>query len=824
MKKEINFRSDFKVFLESESGWSVPFRVTLYTAGNKQKGCVVAYDGHEYEGCHVDELGRLVVAVDNAGMGMGALLADVEVYLTDKDYADGVCNATWTVGVKDADGNALVLTAQGETDVDIAAVLPPFYQVGPQGERGPQGEQGPQGEPGPSVTVINDLTTGGADKALSAEMGKVLAKEATTEHKGLMSAEDKKRLDNGIHEIGSDSIEGYFVGTTDVANSAFRATDYIPIIGYEYITILKGSYANESYKCLCFYTSEKKLLAEGQQNNYNVGDKIDIPEGACYVRAFIATYSAVGTSILIGASVDSLRESCVKTNSSLEDLKKEVDELQNKEANLVPINQAESMQAGFITANGTIVEHSAFINTGYIDISKYKKAIIKTGNSQSYDNPQYHAIHYYDDKKNQIGYADGFTANQELVFLDGAHYIAVFVQSYAQSITLHVPTEEYLLMQVASNTEAVDALSIKEWEIIKTYFFAGIPKYIDVPVGDNSYIYLQNMSSIDLEFMSKASVAATVTKSYTDEAFTNEPLFTKYNSKVIAITPTSAQMAKMWITVKNNLFENTAEAILRIRGVKRQGGDGSTKNILIVGDSLIESSKAALRVFSELVSDGDYVINKIGTLQNGLCEGRGSWSWSTYTNPLYETTPYNNYTNPFMNNGVLDFKNYMSVNYPSLQGIDIAVISLGTNDMGQNGTGTTEEMQAKAVTAVGKAKIFIDALLRDYPNCKIALGLPSFGAKYSSNNLYAYGFARSIMLYNKLMVETFDNGIYHSNVTCVPQGLFIDRNNAYPHTDVEINGESHRFYNDFIHPTNIGLEEFGWAYYAKIRAILNGLL
>ena len=201
------------MFLESESGWSVPFRVTLYTAGNKQKGCVVAYDGHEYEGCHVDELGRLVVAVDNAGMGMGALLADVEVYLTDKDYADGVCNATWTVAVKDVDGNALVLTAQGETDVEMAAVLPPFYQVGPQGEVGPQGPQGPQGEvgpqgpqgpqgevgpqgpqgpqgePGSSVTVINDLTTGGADKALSAEMGKMLG----------MSVEE---LEERVHDLG----------------------------------------------------------------------------------------------------------------------------------------------------------------------------------------------------------------------------------------------------------------------------------------------------------------------------------------------------------------------------------------------------------------------------------------------------------------------------------------------------------------------------------------------------------------------------------------------------------------------------------------------
>lgn len=46
-----------------------------------------------------------------------------------------------------------------------------------------------------NLVVVNDLTTGGADKALSAEMGKELAKESTTEHKGLMSAEDKIKLE-----------------------------------------------------------------------------------------------------------------------------------------------------------------------------------------------------------------------------------------------------------------------------------------------------------------------------------------------------------------------------------------------------------------------------------------------------------------------------------------------------------------------------------------------------------------------------------------------------------------------------------------------------
>lgn len=49
---------------------------------------------------------------------------------------------------------------------------------GPQGPRGPQGPQGPQGNPGSSVDypfeLVNNLFGGGTDKALTAEMGKVL--------------------------------------------------------------------------------------------------------------------------------------------------------------------------------------------------------------------------------------------------------------------------------------------------------------------------------------------------------------------------------------------------------------------------------------------------------------------------------------------------------------------------------------------------------------------------------------------------------------------------------------------------------------------------
>lgn len=47
----------------------------------------------------------------------------------------------------------------------------PTGETGPQGPEGPAGPQGPQGVQAP---VINDLTTGGTNVALSAEQGKVL--------------------------------------------------------------------------------------------------------------------------------------------------------------------------------------------------------------------------------------------------------------------------------------------------------------------------------------------------------------------------------------------------------------------------------------------------------------------------------------------------------------------------------------------------------------------------------------------------------------------------------------------------------------------------
>ena len=177
-----------------------------------------------------------------------------------------------------------------------------------------------------------------------------------------------------------------------------------------------------------------------------------------------------------------------------------------------------------------------------------------------------------------------------------------------------------------------------------------------------------------------------------------------------------------------------------------------------------------------------------------------------------------------MHNGALDFSNYINT-YNDGNPIDIVIVSLGTNDMGQGGWETAAQREQKAENAVANAKVFIDALLQACPNCKIALGLPSFGA-VTRHLAQEDGLIASMSEYAKYMVNEFDDGKYNANVTCVCHGAYIDRYNGYPSDIItdEITGRKIRICNNNVHPKLQGYYQFGVGYYNKIRAFLNGLI
>ena len=149
----INFKSDFKIWISSEAGFGVPFRFRFYT-NSPTRAYQVCYDGHKYHNCRLEDDGRLMVAFDNHGLGLGQLMVEMTYYLTDEDYKSGICDrvlSPFTIISTDNDGqqSVIVLSLQGATEVGINVQLPDFYQRGPKGEKGDPGERGEQGETGP---------------------------------------------------------------------------------------------------------------------------------------------------------------------------------------------------------------------------------------------------------------------------------------------------------------------------------------------------------------------------------------------------------------------------------------------------------------------------------------------------------------------------------------------------------------------------------------------------------------------------------------------------------------------------------------------------
>lgn len=78
---------------------------------------------------------------------------------------------------------------------------------------------------------------------------------------------------------------------------------------------------------------------------------------------------------------------------------------------------------------------------------------------------------------------------------------------------------------------------------------------------------------------------------------------------------------------------------------------------------------------------------------------------------------------------------------------------------------------------------------------------------------------------DKYIIDTFDNGIYHPNVTTIGHGLWIDRYNSYPYLNKvgsERVGANERVFTDQVHPDIIGYYQWADAFYSKIRKFLTG--
>lgn len=467
---------------------------------------------------------------------------------------------------------------------------------------------------------------------------------------------------------------------------------------------------------------------------------------------------------------------------------------------------------GYINADGTTGSSGAWAHSEYIPISE---GVIYKLSTAGWASNFGVCLYAYYSSPQVDQFIDGYVNKSPVNFNNepitppvGARYIRF------SSLNVSDASGFRLTTSLDGASKAMNSLLEYKSDRINTGFT--FPKYLDCPKNLQTTIYLDGISG-ECDFEDDDIV---ITKT----GFNSNIIKTK---SALIYTPGTSDTESV-LTVKRVdknakiLYQND----LILRPINRGGGDGLQKNICISGDSLIEVNPlSVVEPINLLRADGDYIINTIGTkskVEGGVTyhhEGRAGWTWGRYLDTAYATY------NAFMINGELNFKAYMTNNFPDTGNgeIDIFLMSLGTNDANVYGV--------KMETIIANAKSFIDVLLSEakgFPNCKVIIGMPAMGAPGGNASYNARVFRKKINLLNRWYVDTFDNGRYHANVTCVMHGAFIDRKNAYSYTDIVpseyIPSATVRQYTDFLHPMAVGYKQFGRGYYSKIRCLLNGLL
>ena len=133
-RKKLYYKTDFKIWERCECGFGAPFYF-IYFTNNPRCGVVASYDGREYHGCRLMEDGRLCVAFDDHGLGLGVLRVERRFYLSDADYASGVCDEVFPpIPVTCEDGDEqynLYLSLDGAlSELNASSVVPPYFIKG----------------------------------------------------------------------------------------------------------------------------------------------------------------------------------------------------------------------------------------------------------------------------------------------------------------------------------------------------------------------------------------------------------------------------------------------------------------------------------------------------------------------------------------------------------------------------------------------------------------------------------------------------------------------------------------------------------------------
>ena len=249
---------------------------------------------------------------------------------------------------------------------------------------------------------------------------------------------------------------------------------------------------------------------------------------------------------------------------------------------------------------------------------------------------------------------------------------------------------------------------------------------------------------------------------------------------------------------------------LYIVPVSKTAGEGMTRNVMFIGDSITANGLYPKEVV-KLFANDKMNVNLVGTIEIGGVphEGHGGWT----TKDFCEVQSFNDYKNAFYNptTQTFDFTYYMKTN--GFTQVDDVFITLGINDMAKN---------IGIENIIGYYNKMINSIRAYNPKIRIFIGLPilPYTGKYSTVHGYNQFSKSQLLALHERLIEEYDEREYEGFYV-VPFNLSIDTEHDFKFEEKPLSRRNDavkvKYCTDVIHPSTVAYNKMADMAYWYIK-------
>ena len=250
---------------------------------------------------------------------------------------------------------------------------------------------------------------------------------------------------------------------------------------------------------------------------------------------------------------------------------------------------------------------------------------------------------------------------------------------------------------------------------------------------------------------------------------------------------------------------------LTFKTVANTAGSGTTKKVMIIGDSTTDSGVPSAELLN--LFDPDVMnVELLGTRGTApaLHEGRFGWNSTEYVTLQSKNAVVNAFYNP--TSSAFDFAYHMA--QQGYAGVDAVIINLGINDRNES---------IPEATTVANYTTMINSIKAYNPNIKIIVALTNTCSRWPNQWGYTGGTGRKngILVMIKALLTAFENR-ENENIFIAPVHMYLNPFWDMQYAEMALSRRNTKtfFYGvDNSHPSTVGYNKVADCYYNVLKYI-----